>query len=376
MGDRDPARARTLVREAGVEKLSFEALGWLLPVLLGSDADSLADVAAIRRHLDNRATETAATAHFAVSYRRRRVPAAALGPPRRRRAPRGADRRIQPKSDLIPKLVAGLLGHRKAGRWENTQENAFVLLALDRYFATYEKTTPDFVARLWLGEAFAGEQAFRGRTTERHHVDIPMARAGSAGTAGRTSSSPRTAPAGSTTASGCATRRQGLRLDAGRPRLHGRARVRGRRRPGRRAPRSRRHLASPRRGAGARARDDGGRGAALPRGARRSAACRPRGPEPGARHDRPAACTRSGRRLRRREAAPARLLVVARVPGSSTRTCATSASRPSPRCSGKASTRTRIPRARLRRARSSCPRPTPRRCTTPRRSAAEARQRL
>jgi uncharacterized protein YfaS (alpha-2-macroglobulin family) len=80
----------------------------------------------------------------------------------------------QPKSDLIPKLVEGLLGHRKQGRWENTQENVFVLLALDRYFSTYEKVTPDFVARMWLGEGYAGEHAFRGRTTERHHVDIPM----------------------------------------------------------------------------------------------------------------------------------------------------------------------------------------------------------
>ena len=43
-----------------------------------------------------------------------------------------------------------------------------MLLALDRYFNTYEKTTPDFVARVWLGDGYAGEHAFRGRTTERH----------------------------------------------------------------------------------------------------------------------------------------------------------------------------------------------------------------
>src|SRR4029078_7935037 len=56
----------------------------------------------------------------------------------------------QPTLDLIPKLVTGLLAHRKAGRWLNTQENTFALLALDQYFQTYEKTTPDFVARVWL----------------------------------------------------------------------------------------------------------------------------------------------------------------------------------------------------------------------------------
>ena len=41
--------------------------------------------------------------------------------------------------DLIPKVVTGLLAHRKAGRWLNTQENTFALLALDLYFQTYEK---------------------------------------------------------------------------------------------------------------------------------------------------------------------------------------------------------------------------------------------
>ena len=76
--------------------------------------------------------------------------------------------------DLIPKLVTGLLAHRKRGRWHNTQENAFVLLALDLYFKTYEKVTPDFVARVWLGNDYAGDHAFKGRTTEYHQIEIPM----------------------------------------------------------------------------------------------------------------------------------------------------------------------------------------------------------
>jgi uncharacterized protein YfaS (alpha-2-macroglobulin family) len=172
LDDADPARARALVQEAGVDGLSFEALGWLLPVL-SKDAASAGEVASIRRHLANRVTETAAAAHFAVDYgdgdhlllySNRRADAVVLE----------ALIADQPQSDLIPKLVEGLLGHRTAGCWENTQENAFVLLALDRYFETYEKTTPDFVARAWLGPRFAGEHAFRGRTTERHHLDVPM----------------------------------------------------------------------------------------------------------------------------------------------------------------------------------------------------------
>jgi alpha-2-macroglobulin len=173
MNDRDPGRARAIVREVGVEKLPIESLGWLLPVLSG-DKGSSAEVAAIRKHLANRATETASTATFAVDYGEQ-------GPYLLLHSNRRTDAVLlealiadEPKNDLIPKLVEGLLGHRRKGRWENTQENAFVLLALDRYFGTYEKVTPDFVARAWLGERQALEQEFRGRSTERRHVEVPM----------------------------------------------------------------------------------------------------------------------------------------------------------------------------------------------------------
>jgi alpha-2-macroglobulin len=172
LGDADADRAKRLVDEDGVAKLSFEALGFLMPVL-GSNKDAAAELETIRTHLRNRVTETAATAHFAVSY----GDSAHLLLHSDRRADAILLEALigdQPQNDLIPKLVEGLLGHRRAGRWQNTQENVFVLLALDRYFATYEKATPDFVARAWLGEAYAGEHAFRGRSTERHHVDVPM----------------------------------------------------------------------------------------------------------------------------------------------------------------------------------------------------------
>ncbi len=172
MNDRDAGRARRLMAETGLEKLSLEATGWLLSVLSG-DAGSNAEVEAIRRHLNNRATETAATAQFTESY--------GEGDYLLLHSERRADGVIlealigdQPNSDLIPKLVRGLLAHRKQGRWENTQENVFILLALDRYFATYEKVTPNFVARAWLGEHFTGNQEFRGRTTQRQQVNVPM----------------------------------------------------------------------------------------------------------------------------------------------------------------------------------------------------------
>jgi uncharacterized protein YfaS (alpha-2-macroglobulin family) len=172
VGDRDAARARQLINTVGLDKLPLEAVGWLLPVLSG-DAASATEVAAIRRHLDNRAEETAGAAHFVTSYgdaeylmlhSRRRTDGVILE----------ALIHDQPASDLIPKVVRGLLAHRKQGRWENTQENVFVLLALDRYFNTYERATPDFVSRAWLGDAYAGEQQFRGRSTDRRQFEVPM----------------------------------------------------------------------------------------------------------------------------------------------------------------------------------------------------------
>jgi uncharacterized protein YfaS (alpha-2-macroglobulin family) len=173
MGDRDPAEARRRIDKAGgVEKLPLESLGWLLAVLSG-DANSAKEVEAIRRHLNNRVEETAGTAHFTTSYKDgahlllhsdRRTDAIVL------EALIGDD----PKNDLIPKIVRGLLAHRKQGRWENTQENVFALLALGRYFEAYEKAPPNFVARLWLGDAFAGSQQFRGRSTDSRQLNIPM----------------------------------------------------------------------------------------------------------------------------------------------------------------------------------------------------------
>ncbi len=173
MQDTDTPRARRLIKEVGLDNLSPEAIGWLYYVLSG-DPDSDAELAAIRRHLNNRVVETAGTAHFVTEYSDEDAYVLL-------RSNRRADGIIlealiadQPQSDLIPKLVRGLLAHRTRGRWTNTQENVFILLALNRYFNTYEAETPDFVARVWLGDRYAGESAFRGRTTEYHRIDIPM----------------------------------------------------------------------------------------------------------------------------------------------------------------------------------------------------------
>ncbi|MGD8807393.1 MAG: alpha-2-macroglobulin family protein, partial [Chloroflexota bacterium] len=140
MGDVDRDKARGLLDEAGLENLSLEAVAWLWMVLDGDPASS-ADVEAIRRHIGNRAVETAGAANFTTDYgddaylllhSNRRTDAIIL------------DALIagDPESDLIPKVVNGLLAHRTQGRWYNTQENVFILLALDRYFNTFEAQEP------------------------------------------------------------------------------------------------------------------------------------------------------------------------------------------------------------------------------------------
>lgn len=170
--DVDGKRAKAILgEEGGADKANLELVGWLYPVFMKAKDEGT--LQAIRKHLNNRVSETAGAAHFVTSYGD------------------GAylllhsDRRVdglllegliddQPKSDLIPKIVRGLLGHKKAGRWQSTQENAWVLLGLDRYFNVFEKDEPNFTARTWLGNLFAGEHVFKGRTTERHNIDIPM----------------------------------------------------------------------------------------------------------------------------------------------------------------------------------------------------------
>ncbi|MDD5308947.1 MAG: alpha-2-macroglobulin family protein [Deltaproteobacteria bacterium] len=172
MGDTDAAGAAKLLDEVGLDNMPLDVCGWLLPVLAAGGKQD--DVGLILRRLGNRVAETAAGAHFVTSY--------SDGAHVLLQSDRRADgvildalTEVQPKSDLVPKLVRGLLDHRQKGRWGSTQENAFVLLALDRYFQAFEKVTPDFVARAWLGDGLAAEHAFKGRTTERVHVEIPMA---------------------------------------------------------------------------------------------------------------------------------------------------------------------------------------------------------
>ncbi|HET9987981.1 MAG TPA: alpha-2-macroglobulin family protein, partial [Kofleriaceae bacterium] len=171
LGDLDLAKGQKLFVN-GLDKMTMETNGWLLG-LFAQQKQVATERTQLVRYIMNHVSETAGAANFTTHYNDGAYLLLA------------SDRRVdgvvlesmiqeQPDLDLIPKVVTGLLAHRKAGRWMNTQENSFALLALDLYFHTYEKITPDFVARVWLGDDYAGDHPFKGRQTDYYQLAIPM----------------------------------------------------------------------------------------------------------------------------------------------------------------------------------------------------------
>jgi len=167
-GDRDAAKAQALFDSKG-EDLPLDAIAWLWPVIDDTDTS-----AAIERIIQNKAVDTAGAVTFTTE--------ATDDDYVTLRSDRRTDGLIlddlialAPDSDLIPKVVTGLLAAQSQGRWDNVQENSFILLAMKHYFDTYESQTPEFVAKVWLGDRFAGEHPFSGRTTDRAVLEIPTA---------------------------------------------------------------------------------------------------------------------------------------------------------------------------------------------------------
>jgi len=77
---------------------------------------------------------------------------------------------------MIPKLLQGLSFAKQVscGRWLNTQQNAFALLAFDNYFTTYEKNRePNFTTSVFVENFLAAEHKFKGFTTDQFSTKIP-----------------------------------------------------------------------------------------------------------------------------------------------------------------------------------------------------------
>ena len=173
MGDVDVAKAQRIYAEMPLDEQSLDAVAWLWQVFIGEPAATV-QLEEIRRHVTNRAVETPGAANFITGFSEQEY---LLLQSNRRTDALLLDAMINddPENDLIPKVVNGLLAHRTAGRWNNTQENVFVLLAMDNYFNTFEAQTPDFVARMWLGDDYVAEHAYQGRSVDSQLTTVPMA---------------------------------------------------------------------------------------------------------------------------------------------------------------------------------------------------------
>jgi alpha-2-macroglobulin len=166
-GAPDPAGAEDLFLEVG-DDLALDALAWIWPSIDDPDLRTL-----IERRFANSVVETPGGATFATGYGE---DAYLIAHSERRADGVILDALIteQPDSDLIPKVVSGLLSQRVNGHWNNAQENSFILLAMHRYFETFEATDPAFVARAWLGQTYVAETELVGRTTEQAATLVPM----------------------------------------------------------------------------------------------------------------------------------------------------------------------------------------------------------
>ena len=81
---------------------------------------------------------------------------------------------IRPEHPLVAKLVRGLLEARKGGRWRNTQENAYALLAVLEYARRFEAERPSFSAHAWVGNRAIVEARLTADAPSRSGF-LPMA---------------------------------------------------------------------------------------------------------------------------------------------------------------------------------------------------------
>jgi uncharacterized protein YfaS (alpha-2-macroglobulin family) len=79
--------------------------------------------------------------------------------------------RVAPEHALVEKFARGLSHARDAGQLQNTQENAYALLAMAGYARLREVEEPDMFARAWLGPELVDEATFEGRTFAVHEAE-------------------------------------------------------------------------------------------------------------------------------------------------------------------------------------------------------------
>jgi hypothetical protein len=71
-------------------------------------------------------------------------------------------------------IVSWFMQKRQNGHWQNTQENFYVLQALNAYFIKYESNEPDFNANIAIGDQTVIKRTFSGFSREVEKVKIPF----------------------------------------------------------------------------------------------------------------------------------------------------------------------------------------------------------
>ncbi|HYI10473.1 MAG TPA: alpha-2-macroglobulin family protein [Thermoanaerobaculia bacterium] len=76
--------------------------------------------------------------------------------------------------ELVKRMVRWLMSVRKEGRWNDTQENSWVLSSLVDFYRRYEAEVPDFVATIALGAETLSRETFKGRSTTARTQQFSM----------------------------------------------------------------------------------------------------------------------------------------------------------------------------------------------------------
>jgi uncharacterized protein YfaS (alpha-2-macroglobulin family) len=169
-GQRDEAAARRLFAHAAQLDLFAKAM---LAAVFHRLSPTSTERAALLREVMNRAIQTPAAMRFQeaqseglqlLMHSSSRTDAIVLV----------VLTEIDEKSEVLTKIVRGLMDARINGRWETTQANAYALWALSRYFKVFESEPTAFTAAMWLGKGYLGESRFDARSMREEHLEVPM----------------------------------------------------------------------------------------------------------------------------------------------------------------------------------------------------------
>ena len=173
--DVDSVRASRLLAEAPWDEHPLEVLGWSM-LVLARDPSADDEVADLLRFVLNRVEETSGKASFIQGYRETDGYTVFQSSRRGEGAMLQAVMTVDPESDVIPKIVSGMLGGlNRRGHWGSPIDNLSLLLAMSQYFRQYEADEPDFAAHVWLDDTLVVSDEYRERSTATHRLDLPMA---------------------------------------------------------------------------------------------------------------------------------------------------------------------------------------------------------